>query len=69
MTQTTATQRSSDTAIRPFHINVPESELTDLRNRINATRWPERELVDDISQGVQLDTIQKLAHYWATDYD
>lgn len=69
MTQTTATQRSSDTAIRPFHINVPESELTDLRNRINATRWPERELVDDISQGVQLNTIQKLAQYWATDYD
>lgn len=69
MTQTTATQRSSDTAIRPFHINVPESELTDLRNRIKATRWPERELVNDISQGVQLDTIQKLAQYWATDYD
>ncbi|HKR12288.1 MAG TPA: alpha/beta fold hydrolase [Pyrinomonadaceae bacterium] len=69
MTQTTATQRSSEPAIRPFHVNVPESELTDLRNRINATRWPERELVDDISQGVQLNTIQKLARYWATDYD
>jgi len=56
-------------SIRPFHINVPEAELTELRRRINATRWPERELVNDISQGVQLATIQKLARYWATDYD
>jgi pimeloyl-ACP methyl ester carboxylesterase len=55
--------------IRPFHVNVPEAELTELRRRINATRWPERELVTDISQGVQLATIQKLARYWATDYD
>ena len=55
--------------IRPFHLNVPEEELTELRRRINATRWPERELVTDISQGVQLATIQKLARYWATDYD
>ena len=55
--------------IRPFHVNVPEAELTELRRRINATRWPERELVNDISQGVQLATIQKLARYWATDYD
>lgn len=69
MTQTTATQRSSEPAIRPFHINFPEAELTELRNRIKATRWPEKELVDDISQGVQLATIQKLARYWATDYD
>jgi pimeloyl-ACP methyl ester carboxylesterase len=56
--------------IRPFQMkNVPEEELTELRRRINATRWPERELVTDISQGVQLATIQKLARYWATDYD
>jgi pimeloyl-ACP methyl ester carboxylesterase len=55
--------------IRPFHVNVPEAELTELRRRIDATRWPERELVTDISQGVQLATIQKLARYWATDYD
>jgi pimeloyl-ACP methyl ester carboxylesterase len=55
--------------IRPFHVNFPEAELTELRRRINATRWPERELVTDISQGVQLATIQKLARYWATDYD
>jgi len=70
MSQTTAAQRSSDNkAIRPFEVNVPEAELTDLRRRIEATRWPERELVADQSQGVQLDTIQKLARYWATDYD
>jgi pimeloyl-ACP methyl ester carboxylesterase len=57
------------TAIRPFHRPVPEAELTELRRRISATRWPERETVSDKSQGVPLDMIQKLAHYWATDYD
>jgi pimeloyl-ACP methyl ester carboxylesterase len=57
------------TAIRPFHVNVPEAELTELRRRIDATRWPERETVKDASQGVQLETMQKLARYWATDYD
>ena len=55
--------------IRPFHVNVPEAELTELRRRINATKWPERETVADASQGVQLATIQALARYWATDYD
>src|SRR5689334_3976040 len=55
--------------IRPFHVDVPEAELTELRRRINATRWPERETVTDSSQGVQLATIQKLAEYWATEYD
>ena len=50
-------------------MNVPEAELTELRRRINATRWPERETVTDASQGVQLATMQKLARYWATDYD
>jgi len=60
---------SDKTAIRPFHVNVPEAELTELRKRINATRWPERETVTDQSQGVQLATIQKLARYWATEYD
>ena len=70
MSQSSGTQRSSDpNAIRPFQIETPEAELTDLRRRIEATRWPERELVEDQSQGVQLDTIQKLARYWATDYD
>ena len=57
------------TAIRPFQVNVPEAELTELRRRINATKWPERETVADPSQGVQLATIQALARYWATDYD
>ncbi len=56
-------------AVRPFHVNVPESDLVDLRTRINATRWPERETVRDPSQGVQLDFMQALARYWATDYD
>src|SRR5687768_13486152 len=55
--------------IRQFHVNVPEKELTDLRRRINATRWPERETVTDASQGVQLATMQALARYWATEYD
>jgi pimeloyl-ACP methyl ester carboxylesterase len=63
-------QAADKTAIRPFHVNnVPEEELTELRRRINATRWPEQETVTDASQGVQLATIQKLARYWATDYD
>jgi pimeloyl-ACP methyl ester carboxylesterase len=57
------------TAIRPFRVNVPETELTELRRRINATRWPSKELVADRSQGVQLATIQALARYWATDYN
>jgi pimeloyl-ACP methyl ester carboxylesterase len=57
-------------AIHPFHAKtVPEKELSDLRMRINATRWPERETVTDASQGVQLATAQKLARYWGTEYD
>src|SRR4051794_37608882 len=55
--------------IRPFQIDVPEERLDDLRRRIEATRWPTRELVDDRSQGVQLATMQALARYWTTDYD
>src|SRR5215204_795969 len=57
------------TAIRPFHIEVPEEQLDELRRRIAATRWPSRELVDDRSQGVQLATMKELARYWTTDYD
>ena len=65
-----AQQTSRDTTpIRPFHVNVPEAELTELRRRINATRWPEKEAVADHSQGVPLATMQKLARYWATEYD
>ncbi len=57
------------TAIQPFHIDVPEEQLAELRRRIDETRWPSRELVADRSQGVQLATVQNLAAYWATDYD
>ena len=56
-------------AIRPFRVAVPEAQLVDLRRRIGATRWPERETVTDASQGVQLATIQALARYWATSHD
>jgi len=69
VTEVTHQTGGDKTAIRKFHVNVPEAELTELRRRINATRWPERETVTDASQGVQLATIQKLARYWATDYD
>ena len=56
-------------AMRSFHINFPEEQLVELRRRINATQWPERETVTDESQGVRLATMQELARYWATDYD
>ncbi len=64
-----ATSHAQDTMIRPFKVNIPEEALTDLRQRIEATRWPEKEPVADASQGVPLATMQKLAKYWATDYD
>ena len=60
---------AEDSTIRPFHIDVPEEELADLRRRIAATRWPEKETVDDRSQGPQLATMRALADYWATEYD
>ncbi|MCI0675341.1 MAG: epoxide hydrolase [Phycisphaerales bacterium] len=74
MTHATATQPKREqkvdkNAIRPFRVNIPEEALTDLRRRIAATKWPDKEPVSDASQGVQLATIQKLARYWATDYD
>jgi pimeloyl-ACP methyl ester carboxylesterase len=56
-------------AIRPFRVGVPEAQLADLRRRLGATKWPERETVDDDSQGVQLAVIQKLARHWANGYD
>jgi pimeloyl-ACP methyl ester carboxylesterase len=58
-----------DISIRPFRIDVPQADLEDLRQRINATKWPEEELVANASQGVQLATTQKLARYWAKEYD
>jgi pimeloyl-ACP methyl ester carboxylesterase len=57
------------TEIRPFHLEIPDEELAELRRRIASTRWPSKELVDDRSQGVQLATLQELARYWSTDYD
>ena len=64
------TRQSADTAaIRPFNHHVPEAELTELRRRVRATKWPERETVADTTQGVQLATVQALARYWATEYD
>ncbi len=55
--------------IRPFHVHVEDAAIKDLRKRIAATRWPDKETVSDQSQGVQLDKIQALVHYWGTDYD
>src|SRR4249919_1461671 len=75
MTQTVSThqdnsQTSDNNSIRPFQkTDVPEAELTEVRRRINNTRWPERETVTDATQGVQLATTQALARYWATEYD
>src|SRR2546428_13607919 len=73
MTESTAAQRASKQAdkdaIRPFQANFPETELAELRRRVNATKWPERETVTDATQGVQLATMQSLARYWMSDYD
>jgi pimeloyl-ACP methyl ester carboxylesterase len=69
MTEVAQHAGSDATAIRPFQVNVPEAELVELRRRINATKWPERETAADSSQGVQLATTQKLARYWGTEYD
>jgi pimeloyl-ACP methyl ester carboxylesterase len=58
-----------NTAVRPFQVDFPEADLTELRRRVNATRWPERETVMDDSQGARLDMMQELAAYWGTGYD
>jgi hypothetical protein len=60
---------SAQADIRPFHVSFPETDLTDLRRRIKATKWPERETVADDTQGVRLATMQALASYWADNYD
>jgi pimeloyl-ACP methyl ester carboxylesterase len=65
----TPTVSRADAAIRPFNVSIPEDALVDLRQRITATRLPDRETVTDQSQGVQLATVQKLARYWQSDYD
>ena len=70
MAQVKEAQRTADdTSVRPFNINISEEALADLRRRIVATRFPEKETVDDRTQGPQLATMQKLAKYWATDHD
>jgi hypothetical protein len=60
---------SSAAEIRPFRVDVSDDALADLRQRVDATRWPSKELVDDRSQGVQLSPVQELARYWADGYD
>ena len=60
---------SGNAVIRTFQVGFPEAELTELRRRVNAARWPERETVTDDSQGVRLAMMQELARYWGTDYD
>jgi len=69
--QSTTTRPDADgaAAIRPFNVEIPQERLDDLRRRIAATQWPERETVGDSSQGVRLETMRELARYWATDYD
>ena len=69
VSQETPEAAESNSAIRPFSFNAPEAKLVDLRQRIAATQWPEKETVADASQGVQLTTMQNLARYWSTDYD
>jgi pimeloyl-ACP methyl ester carboxylesterase len=69
MSVVTENASTDKAAIRPFKINVPQADLTDLRRRIQATKFPERETVPDTTQGVQLATVQALARYWANDYD
>lgn len=69
MLRETMKEAPTDVEIRPFRVDIPEAALADLRRRIAATRWPEREVVLDQSQGVQLATVQKLARYWQNEYD
>jgi pimeloyl-ACP methyl ester carboxylesterase len=64
-----STTVATATDIRSFHVEIPEEQLEELRRRIEATRWPSKELVDDRSQGVQLETLKALSRYWATEYD
>ena len=66
---TKPTPATEDISIQPFQFRASDEDLADLRRRVAATKWPERETVSDASQGVQLATIQKLAQYWGSDYD
>src|SRR4029453_1868796 len=69
MSDTEAAAGSDSPTVRPFEVAFSDEELSDLRGRINATRWPERETVTDDSQGVPLALMQELARYWGSDYD
>ena len=69
MTEVAQSAAGQQAAIRPFRVSFPDTEVADMRRRIKATRWPEKETVADATQGVQLATMQKLARYWGTDYD
>ncbi|MGB6976319.1 MAG: epoxide hydrolase family protein [Gammaproteobacteria bacterium] len=70
ISQTNTNKTSTeDTAIHPFHVHFPQAQLVDMRKRITATRWPDKETVNDQSQGVQLAKLQELMHYWGTGYD
>jgi pimeloyl-ACP methyl ester carboxylesterase len=67
--QATAAAISEQTGIRPFRVNIPEQDLVELRRRLASVRWPNKELVGDRSQGVQLDTLKEVVRYWSSDYD
>src|SRR5664279_4738545 len=72
MFQTTANEQTAEnqsSEIRPFSVHISDEAVADLRRRVLATSWPDKETVADPSQGVQLATMQALARYWATDYD
>src|SRR5262245_34489303 len=62
-------QTGSESDFRPFRVDIPDQDLSDLRRRLQAARWPTKELVEDRSQGVQLATLRELARYWTTEYD
>jgi pimeloyl-ACP methyl ester carboxylesterase len=66
---TAAHAATEDAAIRPFRVNIPEEQLADLRRRVTATRWPDKETVGDRSQGTQLAKLQELVRYWGSGYD
>ena len=69
MSTTTTEETTSATAIRPFRVEVPDADLAELRRRVEATRWPTKELVQDRSQGVQSATLRELARFWTSEYD
>src|ERR687890_129111 len=69
ITERNTAQQDDSSALHPFRVDIPDEALEDLRRRVAATQWPEKETVADSSQGVPLATMQELARYWATDYD